>query len=192
MSGNDFRTWCLVCVCQAGSPSLSPGPASCPGSSRPLGVSTRHVSRWGFEPSRGSMSTSLLSCWVGSDWNTHLCTNKWRINKILCWFPVPVLSLYSKSVILNMHLCTFLEQYNTTKSSWIADYCNEEDQTPQCSPPEPWMGSSVDPPSFGQSECHTVSQIHNKEHQKYILLCIRIFIHIHIHIIHIMFIYSKI
>lgn len=90
-----------------------------------------------------------------------LHTNKWRINKILCWFPVPVLSLYSKSVILNMHLCTFLEQYNTTKSSWIADYCNEEDQTPQCSPPEPWMGSSVDPPSFGQSECHTVSQIHN-------------------------------
>ncbi|CAN9515953.1 unnamed protein product [Ophioblennius macclurei] len=44
-----------------------------------------------------------------------------------------------------------LEQYNTTKSSWIADYCNEEEQTPQCSPPLPWIGSSVDPPSFGQS-----------------------------------------
>ncbi|XP_074499142.1 intermembrane lipid transfer protein VPS13D isoform X3 [Sebastes fasciatus] len=45
-----------------------------------------------------------------------------------------------------------LEQYNTTKSSWIADYCNkEEPQTPQSSPPLPWMGSSVDPPSFGQS-----------------------------------------
>ncbi|XP_074499140.1 intermembrane lipid transfer protein VPS13D isoform X1 [Sebastes fasciatus] len=46
-----------------------------------------------------------------------------------------------------------LEQYNTTKSSWIADYCNkEEPQTPQSSPPLPWMGSSVDPPSFGQTE----------------------------------------
>ncbi|XP_067382192.1 intermembrane lipid transfer protein VPS13D isoform X3 [Channa argus] len=44
-----------------------------------------------------------------------------------------------------------LEQYNTTKRSWIADYCKEEEQTPQSSPPEPWMGSSVDPPTFGQS-----------------------------------------
>ncbi|XP_029011059.1 intermembrane lipid transfer protein VPS13D isoform X2 [Betta splendens] len=44
-----------------------------------------------------------------------------------------------------------LEQYNTTKSSWIADYCNEDIQNPQCSAPEPWMGSSVDPPSFTQS-----------------------------------------
>ncbi|XP_014195954.1 vacuolar protein sorting-associated protein 13D isoform X2 [Haplochromis burtoni] len=44
-----------------------------------------------------------------------------------------------------------LEQYTTTKSSWIADYCNEEDRPPQTSPPMPWIGSSVDPPSFGQS-----------------------------------------
>uniref|UniRef100_A0A8C9YV61 Vacuolar protein sorting 13 homolog D n=1 Tax=Sander lucioperca TaxID=283035 RepID=A0A8C9YV61_SANLU len=52
-----------------------------------------------------------------------------------------------------------LEQYNTTKSSWIADYCNKEGQTPLSSPPLPWMGSSVDPPSFGQSEfqLHTVT-----------------------------------
>ncbi|XP_026223935.1 vacuolar protein sorting-associated protein 13D isoform X3 [Anabas testudineus] len=45
-----------------------------------------------------------------------------------------------------------LEQYNTTKSSWIADYCNEEEQAPQSSAPEPWMGSSVDPPSFTQTD----------------------------------------
>uniref|UniRef100_A0A8C9YYQ3 Vacuolar protein sorting 13 homolog D n=1 Tax=Sander lucioperca TaxID=283035 RepID=A0A8C9YYQ3_SANLU len=45
-----------------------------------------------------------------------------------------------------------LEQYNTTKSSWIADYCNKEGQTPLSSPPLPWMGSSVDPPSFGQTD----------------------------------------
>lgn len=46
------------------------------------------------------------------------------------------------------------EQYNTTKSSWIADYCNEEAQQPQCPAPEPWMGSSVDPPRFAQSESY--------------------------------------
>ncbi|XP_063738866.1 LOW QUALITY PROTEIN: intermembrane lipid transfer protein VPS13D [Eleginops maclovinus] len=45
-----------------------------------------------------------------------------------------------------------LEQYNTTKSSWIADYCKEEEQTPQSSPPLTWMGSSVDPPSFVQTD----------------------------------------
>ncbi|XP_039657872.1 vacuolar protein sorting-associated protein 13D isoform X1 [Perca fluviatilis] len=45
-----------------------------------------------------------------------------------------------------------LEQYNTTKSSWIADYCNKEGQTPLSSPPLPWMGSSVDPPSFSQTD----------------------------------------
>uniref|UniRef100_A0A8C9YV97 Vacuolar protein sorting 13 homolog D n=1 Tax=Sander lucioperca TaxID=283035 RepID=A0A8C9YV97_SANLU len=50
-----------------------------------------------------------------------------------------------------------LEQYNTTKSSWIADYCNKEGQTPLSSPPLPWMGSSVDPPSFGQSEPSTLT-----------------------------------
>ncbi|XP_056240495.1 intermembrane lipid transfer protein VPS13D isoform X3 [Seriola aureovittata] len=44
-----------------------------------------------------------------------------------------------------------LEQYNTTKSSWMADYCNEEEESPLSSPPISWMGSSVDPPSFGQS-----------------------------------------
>ncbi|XP_041858896.1 vacuolar protein sorting-associated protein 13D isoform X3 [Melanotaenia boesemani] len=44
-----------------------------------------------------------------------------------------------------------LEQYKTTKSSWMADYCKEEEQSPKSSPPLPWIGSSVDPPSFGQS-----------------------------------------
>ncbi|KAM9343202.1 intermembrane lipid transfer protein VPS13D isoform 1-T1 [Pholidichthys leucotaenia] len=44
-----------------------------------------------------------------------------------------------------------LEQYNTTKSSWIADYCNEEEQSGPSSPSLSWIGSSVDPPNFGQS-----------------------------------------
>ncbi|KAM6924954.1 intermembrane lipid transfer protein VPS13D [Xenentodon cancila] len=42
-----------------------------------------------------------------------------------------------------------LEQYKTTMSSWMADYCKEEEHTPSFSPPFPWIGSSVDPPSCG-------------------------------------------
>ncbi|KAL0158326.1 hypothetical protein M9458_046402, partial [Cirrhinus mrigala] len=45
-----------------------------------------------------------------------------------------------------------LEQYSTTKTSWLADYCKEDEQSPQSSAALSWMGSSVDPPSFGQSE----------------------------------------
>ncbi|XP_031659504.1 vacuolar protein sorting-associated protein 13D isoform X1 [Oncorhynchus kisutch] len=45
-----------------------------------------------------------------------------------------------------------LEQYSLTKSSWLADYCKEEEQQPpQASAALSWMGSSVDPPCFGQS-----------------------------------------
>uniref|UniRef100_A0A3B4CNR3 UBA domain-containing protein n=1 Tax=Pygocentrus nattereri TaxID=42514 RepID=A0A3B4CNR3_PYGNA len=44
-----------------------------------------------------------------------------------------------------------LEQYSTTKTSWLADYCKEDEQSPQSSASLSWMGSSVDPPSFGQS-----------------------------------------
>uniref|UniRef100_A0A3Q2EIY1 Vacuolar protein sorting 13 homolog D n=1 Tax=Cyprinodon variegatus TaxID=28743 RepID=A0A3Q2EIY1_CYPVA len=44
-----------------------------------------------------------------------------------------------------------LDQYNTTKTSWMADYCKADRQTPASSPPLPWLGSSVDPPGFGQN-----------------------------------------
>ncbi|XP_018606143.2 vacuolar protein sorting-associated protein 13D isoform X2 [Scleropages formosus] len=46
-----------------------------------------------------------------------------------------------------------LEQYSTTKSSWLADYCKDKDEAemPGSSTSVPWMGSSVDPPCFGQS-----------------------------------------
>ncbi|XP_014854531.1 PREDICTED: vacuolar protein sorting-associated protein 13D isoform X2 [Poecilia mexicana] len=43
-----------------------------------------------------------------------------------------------------------LDQYKTTKTSWMADYCKAEEQAPP-SPPPHWLGSSVDPPGFGQS-----------------------------------------
>ncbi|XP_068181546.1 intermembrane lipid transfer protein VPS13D isoform X3 [Antennarius striatus] len=42
-----------------------------------------------------------------------------------------------------------LEQYNTTKSSWMADYCKEEEQS-QAPPLQPWRGCSGDPPCVGQ------------------------------------------
>ncbi|KAI5095714.1 vacuolar protein sorting-associated protein 13D isoform X1, partial [Silurus meridionalis] len=44
-----------------------------------------------------------------------------------------------------------LDQYSTTKTSWLADYCKEDEQSPQSSTSVSWMGSSVDPPSFAQS-----------------------------------------
>ncbi|XP_034027547.1 LOW QUALITY PROTEIN: vacuolar protein sorting-associated protein 13D [Thalassophryne amazonica] len=43
-----------------------------------------------------------------------------------------------------------LEHYDTTKSSWIADYCREG-QTSQMSSTLPWIGSLVDPPIFRQT-----------------------------------------
>uniref|UniRef100_A0A665WW62 Vacuolar protein sorting 13 homolog D n=1 Tax=Echeneis naucrates TaxID=173247 RepID=A0A665WW62_ECHNA len=51
-----------------------------------------------------------------------------------------------------------LEQYKTTKSSWMADYCNEEEQSTLSSPSIPWMGSSVDPPNLGLSEYAKMSK----------------------------------
>lgn len=46
------------------------------------------------------------------------------------------------------------EQYNTTKSSWMADYCKEKEEEPAPQPPAPppWLGSSVDPSNLGSSK----------------------------------------
>lgn len=43
-----------------------------------------------------------------------------------------------------------LEQYTCTKQSWIEDYCKQDKEVNVISS-EDWMGSSVDPPCFGQS-----------------------------------------
>lgn len=45
----------------------------------------------------------------------------------------------------------FLDQYVSTKESWLADYCKEDKETESVKS-EDWMGSSVDPPCFGQSK----------------------------------------
>ncbi|XP_026776549.2 intermembrane lipid transfer protein VPS13D isoform X3 [Pangasianodon hypophthalmus] len=53
---------------------------------------------------------------------------------------------------LDMNITSvLLDQYSTTKTSWLADYCKEDEQSPQSSSSLSWMGSSVDPPTFGQS-----------------------------------------
>ncbi|KYO48963.1 vacuolar protein sorting-associated protein 13D isoform C [Alligator mississippiensis] len=47
-----------------------------------------------------------------------------------------------------------LEQYTCTKQSWMADYC-KQDKEEDTVVSEDWMGSSVDPPCFGQTEMKT-------------------------------------
>uniref|UniRef100_A0A8C6W485 Vacuolar protein sorting 13D n=1 Tax=Nannospalax galili TaxID=1026970 RepID=A0A8C6W485_NANGA len=55
---------------------------------------------------------------------------------------------------LNVFLESFLDQYISTKESWMADYC-QEDEKAESVKSEDWMGSSVDPPCFGQTEVKT-------------------------------------
>ncbi|XP_014112733.1 PREDICTED: vacuolar protein sorting-associated protein 13D isoform X1 [Pseudopodoces humilis] len=47
-----------------------------------------------------------------------------------------------------------IEQYTCTKQSWMEDYCKQEKEVNVISS-EDWMGSSVDPPCFGQTEMKT-------------------------------------
>ncbi|XP_061458181.1 intermembrane lipid transfer protein VPS13D isoform X3 [Rhineura floridana] len=65
-----------------------------------------------------------------------------------------------------------LEQYASTKQSWMADYCKQEKEVEEVES-EDWMGSSVDPPSFGQSlplvylRTRSTASLTNLEHQMY-------------------------
>ncbi|XP_045402047.1 vacuolar protein sorting-associated protein 13D isoform X2 [Lemur catta] len=47
-----------------------------------------------------------------------------------------------------------IDQYVSTKESWMADYCKDNKET-DSTQSEDWMGSSVDPPCFGQTEVKT-------------------------------------
>ncbi|XP_056588171.1 intermembrane lipid transfer protein VPS13D [Triplophysa dalaica] len=70
---------------------------------------------------------------------------------------------------LDVNITTvLLEQYSTTKTSWLADYCKEDEQPPQSSTALSWMGSSVDPPSFGQTDVK-----HSKRRQPFIPYALR-------------------
>uniref|UniRef100_A0A6I8NRD1 Vacuolar protein sorting 13 homolog D n=1 Tax=Ornithorhynchus anatinus TaxID=9258 RepID=A0A6I8NRD1_ORNAN len=65
-----------------------------------------------------------------------------------------------------------MDQYVSTKESWMADYC-KQDKDAGSTKSESWMGSSVDPPSFGQSlplvylRTRSTASLTNLEHQIY-------------------------
>uniref|UniRef100_A0A452R6P7 UBA domain-containing protein n=1 Tax=Ursus americanus TaxID=9643 RepID=A0A452R6P7_URSAM len=65
-----------------------------------------------------------------------------------------------------------IDQYVSTKESWMADYC-KQDKEIDLTTSEDWMGSSVDPPCFGQSlplvylRTRSTASLTNLEHQIY-------------------------
>ncbi|XP_007463251.1 PREDICTED: vacuolar protein sorting-associated protein 13D [Lipotes vexillifer] len=65
-----------------------------------------------------------------------------------------------------------IDQYISTKESWMADYC-KQDKEIDSTTSEDWMGSSVDPPCFGQSlplvylRTRSTASLTNLEHQIY-------------------------
>ncbi|XP_071432103.1 intermembrane lipid transfer protein VPS13D isoform X4 [Pithys albifrons albifrons] len=64
------------------------------------------------------------------------------------------------------------EQYTCTKQAWMEDYCKQDKEVNVISS-EDWMGSSVDPPCFGQSlplvylRTRSTASLTNLEHQIY-------------------------
>uniref|UniRef100_A0A8C8S488 Vacuolar protein sorting 13 homolog D n=1 Tax=Pelusios castaneus TaxID=367368 RepID=A0A8C8S488_9SAUR len=64
------------------------------------------------------------------------------------------------------------ELYTSTKQSWMADYCKQGKEV-DTGKSEDWIGSSVDPPSFGQSlplvylRTRSTASLTNLEHQIY-------------------------
>ncbi|XP_063173560.1 intermembrane lipid transfer protein VPS13D isoform X1 [Candoia aspera] len=65
-----------------------------------------------------------------------------------------------------------IEQYASTKQSWMADYCKQEKEVMELESEE-WVGSSVDPPSFRQGlplvylRTRSTASLTNLEHQMY-------------------------
>ncbi|KAM4652130.1 intermembrane lipid transfer protein VPS13D [Discoglossus pictus] len=65
-----------------------------------------------------------------------------------------------------------MEQYVSTKESWMADYCKQEKEA-DTSTAEEWMGSSVDPPCIGPSlplvylRTRSTASLTNLEHHVY-------------------------
>lgn len=77
---------------------------------------------------------------------------------LLKWSKLSVMNLTHFSMTLfaatlkTLAVCAYipLEQYKCTKQSWMEDYCKQDKEVNVISS-EDWMGSSVDPPCFGQS-----------------------------------------
>ncbi|XP_045426585.1 vacuolar protein sorting-associated protein 13D isoform X9 [Pipistrellus kuhlii] len=89
-----------------------------------------------------------------SGWEPFLepwpCTVSWQQQAASRLHP-PRLKLEAKAKTrLDINITSVLiDQYVSTKESWMADYC-KEDKEVDSTTTEDWMGSSVDPPCFGQ------------------------------------------
>ncbi|XP_036316795.1 vacuolar protein sorting-associated protein 13D isoform X8 [Pipistrellus kuhlii] len=94
-----------------------------------------------------------------SGWEPFLepwpCTVSWQQQAASRLHP-PRLKLEAKAKTrLDINITSVLiDQYVSTKESWMADYC-KEDKEVDSTTTEDWMGSSVDPPCFGQTEVKT-------------------------------------
>ncbi|XP_066231199.1 intermembrane lipid transfer protein VPS13D isoform X2 [Saccopteryx leptura] len=83
------------------------------------------------------------------------CTVSWQQQAASRLHP-PRLKLEAKAKTrLDINITSVLiDQYVSTKESWMADYC-KQDKDVDSATSEDWMGSSVDPPCFGQTEVKT-------------------------------------
>ncbi|XP_023601544.1 vacuolar protein sorting-associated protein 13D isoform X9 [Myotis lucifugus] len=112
-----------------------------------------------------------------SGWEPFLepwpCTVSWQQQAASRLHP-PRLKLEAKAKTrLDINITSVLiDQYVSTKESWMADYC-KEDKEIDSTTTEDWMGSSVDPPCFGQSlplvylRTRSTASLTNLEHQMY-------------------------
>ncbi|KAM7098123.1 intermembrane lipid transfer protein VPS13D isoform 5-T6 [Molossus nigricans] len=101
------------------------------------------------------------------------CTVSWQQQAASRLHP-PRLKLEAKAKTrLDINITSVLiDQYLSTKESWMADYC-KQDKEIDSTTSEDWMGSSVDPPCFGQSlplvylRTRSTASLTNLEHQIY-------------------------
>ncbi|XP_054435700.1 intermembrane lipid transfer protein VPS13D isoform X2 [Pteronotus mesoamericanus] len=112
-----------------------------------------------------------------SGWEPFLepwpCTVSWQQQAASRLHP-PRLKLEAKAKTrLDINVTSVLmDQYVSTKESWMADYC-KQDKDVDSAMSEDWMGSSVDPPCFGQSlplvylRTRSTASLTNLEHQIY-------------------------
>ncbi|XP_054993601.1 intermembrane lipid transfer protein VPS13D isoform X1 [Sorex araneus] len=101
------------------------------------------------------------------------CSVSWQQQSASRLHP-PRLKLEAKAKFrLDINITSVLiDQYVSTKESWMADYC-KQDKEIESATSEDWMGSSVDPPCFGQSlplvylRTRSTASLTNLEHQIY-------------------------
>lgn len=108
------------------------------------------------------MEAVLLIALISSRWNCCLqgpafssigpAYREVLSKSLFCWVEIIWYEPFTFSISPhNVFMTFFLDQYVSTKESWLADYCKEDKET-ESAKSEDWMGSSVDPPCFGQSK----------------------------------------